>query len=194
LGLPRPRAEGISDVFGKGSLVPSPTEERALYQGAISGELSQTLEAVDGVVSARVHVVLPPTPKPGAPANPAKASAFVRVRPGMADAVGKMREDLRAVIAGGVEGLVADQVTLVINEVTAATVAKSPAARTRPALRIAIASLGVVISVVSAAVVLVALRHRRRTGGGPILATVTAPAPRHITAVPTRPPTRRNGA
>src|SRR3954470_30175 len=99
LGLPRPRTEGLSDVFGKGSLVPSPTEERALYLEAISGELSRTLESVDGVVSARVHLVIPPPPRPGAAPVPAKASAFLKVRPGMVDRVNSMKEDLRALVA-----------------------------------------------------------------------------------------------
>ncbi|HZH03946.1 MAG TPA: hypothetical protein VEY30_09190, partial [Myxococcaceae bacterium] len=56
LGLPRQRPPGFSEVFGKGSLVPTPTEERALFLQALSGELAQTLEAVEGVISARVHL------------------------------------------------------------------------------------------------------------------------------------------
>ena len=50
----RPRQDGFGEIFGKGSLVPTPTEERALYVEALSGELARTLESVEGVTSARV--------------------------------------------------------------------------------------------------------------------------------------------
>src|SRR5688572_22486000 len=52
LGLPRQRESGLGEVFGKHSFVPSPGEERALLSTAVAAELSQTLEAIDGVVSA----------------------------------------------------------------------------------------------------------------------------------------------
>jgi type III secretion protein J len=163
LGLPRPRAEGLSEVFGKGSLVPSPTEERALYLEAISGELSRTLESVEGVVSARVHLVLPPPPRPGAAPVPAKASAFLKVRPGMVDRVNQLKEDLRALVAGGVENLSADQVTLVVSEVTTAVpVRPVPASSSSlPPLRVAVAGLGGTVTLLSLALVWLALRLRR---------------------------------
>lgn len=162
LGLPHPRAEGLSDVFGKGSLVPSPTEERALYLEAISGELSRTLESVDGVVSARVHLALPPPPRPGTAPMPAKASAFLKVRPGMVDRVNHLKEDLRALVAGGVENLSADQVTLVVSEVATAVPARpAPSAPGMSPLRVAVLALGGTVTLLSLALVWVALRLRR---------------------------------
>src|SRR6187549_3415938 len=124
LGLPRPRAGGLAEIFGKGSLVPSPAEERARYQEAVSGELVRTLESVEGVASARVHLVLPPPPRPGLAPAPAKASAFLKVRPGMVDRVNHMKEDLRALVAGGVENLSPGEVTLVVSEVATAVPAR----------------------------------------------------------------------
>ena len=162
LGLPRPRAEGLSDVFGKGSLVPSPTEERALYLEAISGELSRTLESVDGVVSARVHLVLPPPPRPGTASTPAKASAFLKVRPGMVDRVNHLKEDLRALVAGGVENLSADQVTLVVSEVATTVPARPVTGEGRASpLRVAVMALGGTVTLLSLALVWLALRLRR---------------------------------
>ena len=75
--LPHPRAPGFGEVFGKGSVVPTPAEERALYLHALSGELSRSVEAIDGVVEARVHLALPvqdplradPGPRPGPPCS-----------------------------------------------------------------------------------------------------------------------------
>jgi type III secretion protein J len=162
LGLPHPRAEGLSDVFGKGSLVPSPTEERALYLEAISGELSRTLESVDGVVSARVHLVIPPPPRPGTAPAPAKASAFLKVRPGMVDRVNHLKEDLRALMAGGVENLSADQVTLVVSEVTTAVPVRTPSSSPgMTPLRAAVLALGGTVTSLSLALVWLALRLRR---------------------------------
>ena len=66
--LPRPRPPGFGEVFGKGSLVPTPTEEHALYLHALAGELARSLEAIDGVVGARVHLGLP-RPDPFLPGN-----------------------------------------------------------------------------------------------------------------------------
>ena len=57
--LPRSRPPGFGEVFGKGSMVPTPTEERALYLHALSGELARSVEAIDGVIEARVHLALP---------------------------------------------------------------------------------------------------------------------------------------
>ncbi len=116
LGLPRKRADGFAEVFGKGSLVPSPTEERALYLQALSGEVARTLETVDEVISARVHLVLPPPARLGQPATEAKASTLLRVRPGARAHLLEMQAELKALVAGGVEGLQATAVTVIIRE------------------------------------------------------------------------------
>ncbi len=68
LGLPRPRPAGVRELLKPG-LVPDPVEQHALLLEAQSGELSRTLEAVDGVVSARVHLVRPQPTRTGVPAR-----------------------------------------------------------------------------------------------------------------------------
>ena len=160
LGLPRPRTEGFGEVFGKGSLVPTPTEERALYLQALSGELARTLESAEGVVSARVHLVLPPQARAGTPQPQAKASAFVRVRPGAAERVNASRDELKALLAGAVEGLSPDAVTLVVSEVETSVKAPSgpPAAVTR--LRVLVIVLGVTVSALAMVMTFLALKLR----------------------------------
>jgi type III secretion protein J len=115
-GLPRQPTLGLAEVFGQGALVPSPTEERARMLQALSGELSRTLEAVDGVMAARVHLVLPGPHRPPAPPAAPKASAFLRLRPGATERVSALRAELKALVAGGVEALEAESVTLVLTE------------------------------------------------------------------------------
>ena len=53
---------------------------------AQSGELARTLEAVDGVVSARVHLVRPQPTRAGTPSAPTKAAVYLRVQPAAAAA------------------------------------------------------------------------------------------------------------
>lgn len=157
LGLPRPPSEGFSEVFSKGSLVPTPTEEHALYLQALSGELARTLETVDGVSAARVHVVLPAPPRPGEPREPAKASAYLRVRPGRGADLNAKRGELKALVAGGVDGLSPESVALVIDEVgTAVTPAPAAAAPLRR-LRVLVAILGGGVSLLVVALAGVAM-------------------------------------
>ena len=66
LGLPRARPAGVRELLKPG-LVPDPVEQHALLLEAQSGELARTLEAVDGVVSARVHLVRPQPTRAGSP-------------------------------------------------------------------------------------------------------------------------------
>lgn len=59
-GLPGERFSSLGQVFQKQGLVATPTEERMRYIFALSQELSETLRNIDGVVTARVHVVIRP--------------------------------------------------------------------------------------------------------------------------------------
>src|SRR4030095_6025476 len=61
-----------------------PIEQHALLLEAQCGELARTLEAVDGVVSARVHLVRPQASRGGAPTAPTKAAVYLRAPPGAA--------------------------------------------------------------------------------------------------------------
>jgi type III secretion protein J len=56
--LPRRKDAGRSDII-TGGLIPTATEEKAKTMMAIEGELAHTLKLIDGVLDARVHVVIP---------------------------------------------------------------------------------------------------------------------------------------
>lgn len=74
-GLPRRAAPGFESDGG--SLIPSPSEERARYIKGLSGEIETLLESVDGVVSAEALVSLPER-RPLAPSTePASASVVL---------------------------------------------------------------------------------------------------------------------
>src|SRR5574341_884221 len=77
--LPWQRPPGFAEVFAKGSLIPTPVEERALYHHALAGELSRSLETLDGVVEARVHLALPaPGPLRPEASRPPRGAVLVK--------------------------------------------------------------------------------------------------------------------
>ncbi len=77
-GLPRTRRTRMGDIFKKENLISSPLEERARYLYALSQELEDTLLKIDGVVAARVHIVLPERLVPGEAPLPSSASVFIK--------------------------------------------------------------------------------------------------------------------
>lgn len=139
--LPRPRPPGFGEVFGKGSMVPTPTEEHALYLHALAGELSRSVESIDGVVEARVHLGLPqPDPlRPGDVPAP-RGAVLVKCRPAACDAVRALEAGIRALVAGAADGLEPGAISVVIAPGAAAP--PSPAApRRRSPLLLALAGL-----------------------------------------------------
>src|SRR5512138_1403727 len=115
--LPRTRPPGFSEVFAKGSMVPSATEEHALYLHALAGELSRSVEAIDGVVEARVHLGLPqPDPLRAGQRPPPRAAVLVKCRPASCAALRALEPGIRALVAGAADGLDAGAVSVVVAE------------------------------------------------------------------------------
>lgn len=77
-GLPRDHKSSIGEVFKKDSMISSPLEERARYLYALSQELERTLMRMDGVITSRVHMVLPERTSPGEPLSPSSAAVFIK--------------------------------------------------------------------------------------------------------------------
>jgi type III secretion protein J len=110
--LPRPRSQGLLDAMDKGALVPGQATEHAQLVVGLAGELERSLEGVDGVLSARVHLNVPaPDPLRDGPLPKATASVLVEHRgstpPIPSDAVQRL-------VAGGVAGLAPADVSVVL--------------------------------------------------------------------------------
>lgn len=111
--LPRPKPKGLGEVFGKSSLIPTATQERALMHHALAGELSRTLQSVEGVLEARVHVVMP-SKDPLAPADEPKAvpKASVLLRVGATSPLSE--EETQRLVAGAVKDLAPEAVSVLV--------------------------------------------------------------------------------
>ena len=160
LGLPAPVEDEGCDVFGGGGLVRTPVEEQLCRVRVMEQGLEKTLRTVDGVLLARVHLVVPPPPRPGHAPAPAKASALLRVAPGQEGMLQGSREVLRALIAGGVEGLSPEAVSLMVDEVSTRVVAPAPGPSPLARLRALLAVLSLAVTGLSVGLILLVLRLR----------------------------------
>lgn len=120
--LPREEAPGFAAVVGKGGLVPTPAEERARLLHALAGELARSIETVDGVVEARVHLApSPDDPLRTGAAPAARGAVLVKVRAGHRERLEPMRPGIQALVAGAVPGLDPALVAVVVAEAVPAS-------------------------------------------------------------------------
>ncbi|MGO7133538.1 type III secretion system inner membrane ring lipoprotein SctJ [Rhizobium leguminosarum] len=112
-GLPRLQHRTIADLFpGDGFLV-TPLEQKARMTYAVEQQLAETLSALDGVASARVHLVIPEDNGRGLIKEKARASALLQYRPGADLADIEMKS--RSLLLNGVRGLAYEDVSVVVS-------------------------------------------------------------------------------
>ena len=111
-GLPHRIYMGVGDVFKKTGMVSSPSEERIRFMDALAQDLSRTISTIDGVVDARVHVVLPENDPFAKNAKPSSAAVAIRHRSDidMADMV----PQIKSLVKNAIEGLTYDKISVVL--------------------------------------------------------------------------------
>lgn len=129
-GLPHERFATMGEVFQKQGLVSTPSEERMRYIYAVSQELSQTLRNVDGVVSARVHVVIPANDPLSEKMRPSSAAVFIKHRPDVD--IRLLAPAVKDMVAHSIEGLTHDQVSLSLFEARRPAAALASSAGQQP--------------------------------------------------------------
>lgn len=113
-GFPRRSRDSIGKVFQKSGIMSSPFEERVRYIYALGEEVAQTISNIDGVVTARVHIVMPEAPQLGQAPKPSSAAVFIKYQPGVD--IEYFVPQIRRLVSSSIEGLDYAAVTVVLDE------------------------------------------------------------------------------
>lgn len=111
-GYPREKSVAIGDLFKKEGLVSSPLEERVRYIYALSQSLQETLAQIDGVIVARVHIVIPDNNPLDDSIKPSSASVFIKYRPG--SNLIDIKSQIKRIVENSIEGLNYEKVSVVM--------------------------------------------------------------------------------
>lgn len=109
-GLPTESSEGYAILDGQ-DLSTSQFQEQTGFKRAMEGELATTVEAIDGVETAVVHLALPQEKVFADEQDPTTASVLVQTRPGSTLSPGQVQAVVH-LVASSIEGLDPDQVTV----------------------------------------------------------------------------------
>jgi type III secretion protein J len=110
--LPRSLPPGVLDAVGKGSLVPSEAAEHAQLIAGMAGDLERSLEGIDGVLSARVHLNIPPASPLRDIAPPHGSASVLLAHRGSTPPLSA--DSVQRLVAGGVAGLLPTDVAVVL--------------------------------------------------------------------------------
>lgn len=115
-GLPRASRENMGQVFAKSGIVSSPFEERIRYIYALGEDVAATIQQIDGVLTARVHIVMPEKAELGQEVKPSSAAVFIKQRPKVD--LDFLVPQIRRLVSNAIEGVTFDNVTVVLVEAT----------------------------------------------------------------------------
>jgi type III secretion protein J len=158
----------LGETYKQASLVPTATEERARFVDALTGELERTLEVVEGVVRARVHLVLPeldPMSLDPKPRVPAQAAILIKSRAGQPPPISEA--DIQKLVAGSVPSLLPEKVAVVVipapevPAVGSGLVALGPLRLSAGSRAIVLAGFGAVALILAALAALLIVMARR---------------------------------
>jgi len=112
-GYPREKLATIDKIFNNDGLISSPTAERIRYIYALSQSVQETLNQIDGVLVARVHIVVPEKGAGSQQAmHPSSASVFIKYHP--AYDLESMKSEIKLIVEKSIEGLTYDKVSVVM--------------------------------------------------------------------------------
>jgi type III secretion protein J len=155
--LPRVKPASVLDAVGKGALVPSEMAEHAQLVAGLEGELERTLQGVEGVLSARVHLnVAEADPAAERSFRPRSTASVLLAHRGSTPPLSN--DDVQRLVAGGVPGLLPNDVAVVtLSRAASPAVAPASALGHVGPLAVARSSMRAVQGVLAGFVVLVAV-------------------------------------
>ena len=113
-GYPKDKFTTIEDLFKTDKLIASPYEDRTRYVYGLSQELADTLSRVDGVMTSRVHIVMPM--EDAEDPRVASAAVFIKHNPNY-DLHGQIPQ-IKSIVASGIEGLDYESVNVALFSAT----------------------------------------------------------------------------
>lgn len=108
--LPREKFQSLGSIFSNQNMISSQTEELARLSFAISQELSATFSRIDGVLDARVHVVLVQHDQASNITTAPSAAVFIRHIE--TSPIVNMISGIKETVARSVPGLTLDRVSV----------------------------------------------------------------------------------
>ncbi|MEM7620390.1 MAG: type III secretion inner membrane ring lipoprotein SctJ [Pseudomonadota bacterium] len=111
-GYPKKKFKTFGDIFSSDTIVKTPFEQRARFIHALNEELSKSLSEIDGVVSARVHVMIPEKTRFGTKTD--KATAAVMILHNQGADMYSLQPKIKQFVAHSVSGVSYENVSIVI--------------------------------------------------------------------------------
>jgi type III secretion protein J len=128
-GLPRRQGTTLLSLFAKGGLMSSGREETIRYQAGLAEELRNTIRKMDGVLDADVQISFPITetaPMPGTPKPTITAAVYVKHQGIMDDPNAHMEIKIKRLMAGSINGLSFDDVSVISDRSRIADISLQP--------------------------------------------------------------------
>ncbi len=115
--LPRPRADGLAIFKMTKGMIPTQTEERAMFIEALGGEVSNALSRIPGVLEARTIVMLPEVNDLTQPEKKPLPSASVLIKYMAVDGKSPVAmDDIQSFVANAVPELKKENVKVLMTE------------------------------------------------------------------------------
>jgi type III secretion protein J len=117
--LPRPKSDGLAIFKMTKGMIPTQTEERAMFIEALGGEVSNALNRIPGVLEARTIVMIPEVNDLTQPEKKPMPSASVLIKYMAAEPPPVSVPDVQAFVANAVPELKAENVKVMLTEAKA---------------------------------------------------------------------------
>jgi type III secretion protein J len=115
-GFPKTEYNNMGKIFQKTGMVSSPLEERARLMYAMAESISETLSKIPGVLTARVHVVLPENDPYAENSIVASAAVFISYRSEFS--LDESVREIKYLVTNSIQGLSYDKVSVALFPVT----------------------------------------------------------------------------